>query len=59
VDTRGELNSPFQVFILPSLLVRLLDQLTTLGETAALIKESFKGEIIYDILLQTGGDIGK
>jgi hypothetical protein len=37
-----ELNSPSEGCNLPGLLVRLLDQLTNLGETAAQIKKALK-----------------
>jgi len=38
----GESNSPFQAYNLPGLIVRLLDQLSTLGETAGQIKKAMK-----------------
>ena len=41
----GESNSPFQAYNLSGLLVRLLDQLSTLGETAGQIKRTFEDGI--------------
>jgi hypothetical protein len=38
----GESNSPFQASHLPDLLVRLLDQLSAIGETAGQIKRAMK-----------------
>jgi len=45
----GESNSPFQAYNLPGLLVRLLDQLSTLGETAGQIKRAFKDGTFLDL----------
>jgi hypothetical protein len=45
----GELNSPSQAYILPALLVRLLDQLSNLGDTAGQIKRALNNGIFQTL----------
>jgi len=54
----GGSNSPSRAYHLPGLLLSLLDQLTTMGETAAQIKKAFKDGILrdYDAVSIPGGE---